>query len=145
MIAFFNRRQVKTLARQHLREHGWLRAVLAAFVSAVLIQLFTELRSTLKMVSRIQDGASWLLSQIELPTEWASLSAGTLAVIEAVVSVLSVMILLYTLFLGGIFQLGRSAWFLRFCRGEKPPLTGIFGAFRYYGRAFFTHFLITLY
>ncbi|MBQ8753209.1 MAG: DUF975 family protein [Clostridia bacterium] len=55
------------------------------------------------------------------------------------------ILLIFTLFVGGILQVGCMGWFMRFTRGESPAVGTLFNGFKMYGKSLGTVLLTNLY
>lgn len=125
----FDRTYIKVMARDRLSQ-GMGAAIAVALVAALL-------GGSVQGSNGPTFRFTW-----NMRTDWNN---RLILVLSAVALIVLLLSLLYSIFLGNVILVGMRGWFLRYQRGQYPPVGELFASFRMYIPSVATMLLRNLY
>ncbi len=133
----FDRSYLKDLSKQRLR---------AGRGNAIVVVLLTIILGTLFSGS----GVNFETDAETLQQEWNELEVSSaleeaLPFVAGILGVAVLAALAYSIFVAGIIDFGCRGWFMRYWRGENPPVGELFATFRIYAPVLKSSLLVSVY
>ena len=129
----FDRTYIKGLARNRLR-YG-LGGAIAVLLIGLLLGAVESANLNIRFNYQIEDNT----------VELNGVLGRWMAIILPIALVASVLIILVGILVSNVLKVGIRGWFLRYWRGEQPPVGEMFASFRFYGNAVGTMLLRDIY
>ena len=129
----FDRGYIKDLARRRLGYGGQGSAIAVLLIAMLLGAVDGAVK--LRIHYRVEDNT----------VELGGMLLHWLSVLMPLFITLSALALLLGILISNVLRVGVRGWFLRYWRGEQPPVGEMFASFRFYGNAVGTMLLRDIY
>jgi len=142
----YDRAQMKLAAKARLSKGGRWIAVLVCFLAGIL-------GGTVSVGGSSSVNFNMNIDLPSDPSTFPSFGSGSfrdfipfmIGFIAAYMGIAMILTSAYMIFVGNIIGVGFTGWFLRYVRGEEPPVEDLFLAFRIYGKVVGTMLLRDVY